>query len=94
MHHVRGGYCGGERYKILLPQGAGQPQARLRPTDLMPTQAVCDPPLSPYAMISWYDTCIRMHMQVSYTQAFFMLLNLFWIKMYFKTGIFSGLQCV
>ena len=27
-------------------------------------------------------------------QAFFMLLNLFWIKMYFKTGIFSGLQCV
>ena len=38
MHHVRGGYCGGERCKILLPQGSGHPQGRLRPTELMPTQ--------------------------------------------------------
>ena len=40
MHHVRAAYCGGERYKILLPRGTAQPtssQAEAH-TDLMPTQ--------------------------------------------------------
>ena len=40
MHHVRAAYCGGERYKILLPRGTAQPtssQAEAH-TEVMPTQ--------------------------------------------------------